>query len=108
MNIHVIDSSILSDVYVLEKGKCASLYDNADVFSKLLSLNRYGTNYHKAPLVAALGYFYPTYAPEVLYGREKDLLLKVFNNCKLRIITSDNAFEYADIISENVFLKGDN
>ena len=36
---------------------------------------------------------------------QKDLLLKVYENCNCGIITLDNAFGYADIISENVLSK---
>lgn len=102
IDTQVTNSSILSDVFILENGKSEVLCKKDDIFSKLLSINRYGTNYHKAPLVVALGYYYPEYAPEELYRREKDVLLKIFKNCNFGIITSDNAFEYADIICENV------
>ena len=105
INTKVINSSILSDIFILENGKFEVLCEKDDMFSKLLSINRYGTNYHKAPLVVALGYYYPEYAPETLYRREKNVLFEIFKNCNFAIITSDNAFEYADIICEKVQLK---
>lgn len=87
-----------TDVVVLERGKQAVDHDKAEGLRKLLTLNRYEFNYHRAPTMVVMNYWNPSYSIDRMYEREKEILSRLIDNCDYWCITQDNALKYSEVV----------
>lgn len=91
-----------TDVVVLERGESSINRNKIDGFRKIINLNRYEFNYHKAPSIIVMDYFNEGFSPEIMYDTEKKILKKLINKCNYISIAEENAQKYSDIILKEV------
>lgn len=101
----ILMKSKATDVVVLERGNSEVSRDNSDAFRKLLTLNRYEFNYHKAPTMVVLSYFNPEFSQENMYECEKEILSKLLENTEYMCVTDMNAMNYSDIVYREIVKK---
>lgn len=101
----ILMKSKATDVVVLERGDSDVSTDNSDAFRKLLTLNRYEFNYHKAPMMVVLSYFNPEFCQDQMYKCEKRIISKLLENTKYMCVTDMNAMNYSDIVYREIVKK---
>ena len=89
-----------TDVAVLERGESAVCFDKEEGLRKILNLNKYEFNYHKAPAVIAMNYFNRDFCPDDMYTHEKEILYRLITKCKYYCISERNALRYSDVLAE--------
>jgi len=74
-----------------------------EAYRKILNLNRYEFNYHKAPLIVAYEFFNPSLNIAVACKTEQDILKKLAKNAHERLVvrTSDPS-NYASLILDAI------
>lgn len=87
-----------SDIVVLERGEHKVDLDKIGGFRKIINLNRYEFNYHKAPAIVVMDYFNHGFSPEEMYKREKEILCKLVEQCNYMCISETNALNYSEVI----------
>ncbi len=101
-NTRIVNCSKATDVVVLERGDTSVSGDASDALRKLLTLNRYEFNYHKAPAMTVLCYFNPRFSQEDMFDREKAIIRKLLDNTKYTCITDRNAMNYSELIYKEI------
>lgn len=101
----IVYKSNATDIFILERGKKSISYDKSGVLDKILTLNRYEFNYHKAPTLVALSYFNPDISPEKMLDYEKKIMSQLLDECKYSCVQVENALEYSEIIYEKLMNK---
>jgi len=91
-----------TDIVVLERGAMRVERDKTDGLRKLINLNKYEFNYHKAPSILVMDYFNENFSPEVMHETEKNILSKLIDNCNYVSISAENALNYANIVLNEV------
>ncbi len=94
----IIMKSNATDVVALERGNQTISHDKKGALTKILTLNRYEFNYHKAPTLVALSYFNPDISPEVMYDCEKKILGMLLERCEFTCVVTTNALDYSDLV----------
>ncbi len=92
--------SKVTDLFVLERGIKRIENNKTDGLRKIINLNKYEFNYHKAPVIIALNYFNPDFSPDVMHTIEKQILSDLISRCNYRSISETNAVKYSEIIHE--------
>lgn len=87
-----------TDVVVLERGKPFIDQDKSDSLRKLLTLNRYEFNYHKAPAMVVMSYFNPKFSLENMYTNEREILQKLLDHCEYTCINEESAVNYSETV----------
>jgi hypothetical protein len=101
----ILMRSKATDVVVLERGDSSVTYDKSDALRKLLTLNRYEFNYHKAPFMVVLSYFNPDFSIEFMYECERKIIGKLLDNTDYLCVTDMNAMNYSDIVYSEISKK---
>lgn len=94
-----------TDIVVLERGKSDIERDKSEGLRKLINLNKYEFNYHKAPSIIVMDYFNEGFSPEAMYDTEKKILSKLIENCNYVSISEENALNYANVVLNEVVEK---
>lgn len=98
----IMHLSKATDLVVLERGKHNVNHDKKEGLRKIVNLNRYEFNYHKAPSAVVMNYFNPDFSPEAMFENEKQILTKLINGCNYTCIEEDNALKYTDVVLKEV------
>ncbi len=91
-----------TDVVLLERGAHSKNYDKKEGLRKIINLNRYEFNYHKAPVLIAMNYFNPDISPERMFENEKQILSELIGECNYLCISEKNPQNYSDAIKNEI------
>ncbi len=91
-----------TDIVVLERGVSDIERGKSEGLRKLINLNKYEFNYHKAPSIVVMDYFNDGFSPEAMYETEKSILSKLIENCNYVSISEENALNYANVVLNEV------
>jgi len=97
--------SKVTDVAILERGPQSITQDKEDGLRKLINLNKYEFNYHKAPAVVVFDYFNNNFSPDKMYLKEKEILKKLLDNTNYYCVMESNALNYATSILDKIKSK---
>lgn len=98
----ILLSSKASDIVLLENGPSQYNCDKEEGIEKLLILNRYELNYHKAPAVLLFNYFNLRYSIADAFNVEKNIIARLLNNCNYHLISEKHSINYAMIIDSKI------
>lgn len=104
--INISDRSLIKHIVLLEKEESNIIFEKTNANRKLLILNRYLLNYHKAPVISALNYFNQDFSPEDMLNSEKKIISKMLSDSEFVCVTESNVMDYADSIYK-VIKNGD-
>lgn len=94
--------SIMTHLFILEKGNEKSFASCAEAEKKMQILNHYGLHYYCSPAVLTLCYFNDDLSVEELISKEHRAIRAIAEKTSVFITTSDSPVEYARMISEKL------
>jgi len=87
----ICDKSKITHIVILERGTTSVQQETPEeVHRKILNLNRFEFNYHKSPLIVAYEFFNPTLNIAAACEAESDILKKLIETAKERVIIRTN------------------
>jgi hypothetical protein len=96
------DSAKITHLIILERGStevCEEASDEA--YRKIVNLNRFEFNYHRAPLVVAYEFFNPSLDIDSAWNAERDILRRMIVDARHRLVVrTDDATQYTPLIME--------
>ncbi len=100
----MLDRSAATHLVILERGEEAVMPVSAEqAVQKVLNLNRYEFNYHRAPLVVAHEFFNPEMDIAGAAEKEKAILSRLVANVKHRwIVRTRDATQYAPMVLDSI------
>jgi hypothetical protein len=100
----ILDSSPITHVAILERGDdCILEEDRSEVLRRVLNLNRYEFNYHKAPAVVAHEYFNGGFDTEAAQRAEREVLRNVVTTAgACWVVRSMDPTRYARMLLDRV------
>lgn len=101
----IINRSEVTHLVILERDTVASVQpvDFNEAFKKIINLNRYEFNYHKAPLTVAYEFFNPSLDLENAVQSERRILKNLIDKTdKVFVVKSPDATKYAQLIIDTI------
>jgi len=95
-------TSVATDVVLLERGSSDSDQDKSEGLRKAINLNRYEFNFHKAPSVVVMDYFNPGFSPVNMAEEESRILGTLIENCVFWRLREPSALLFTDAVLEKV------
>lgn len=95
------NSSYLTDIVVLMKGKNQIIHDKSEVLRRVSILNGYLFSYYSSPIIKILGYFSNSYCKDWnSFANEK--IENLHNQCDCHIVCSENPMDFCDLVQDIV------
>lgn len=99
----ILDRAPITHVVVLERGlRSVTVVDPETALAKVVNLNRYEFNYHKAPLNVAYEFFNPGLDIEAAYQAERTILRRMTERAECVVVRTEDALDYTRLIMEHL------